>query len=114
MMRYLDAFLASSTGKEVQVKILVPLTLVLISLGWLPAEAGGLFGEGGLFRGSVGEFLDKHVEQPILTPAARAATVAVAAAAGATAGAHLGAPEAGAALGTAVGQAINDAAAGKH
>jgi hypothetical protein len=40
-----------------------------------PANAGGLFGKGGVIRGDVGNFLDKNVEGPILTPAARGATV---------------------------------------
>lgn len=35
------------------------------------ALAGGLFGDGGLIRGDVGNFLDKHVEKPITTPIAK-------------------------------------------
>jgi len=38
-----------------------------------PTTAGGIFGEGGLIRGSVGEFFDKNVEKPITTPLAQAA-----------------------------------------
>ena len=34
-------------------------------------SAGGLFGNGGVFRGSIGNWVDKHVEKPILTPVAR-------------------------------------------
>ena len=78
------------------------------------AEAGGLFGKGGLIRGSVGNFLDKHVEKPILTPAARGAAVAGGAALGAAGALAVGAPpNAGAAVGAAVGHAVNEAAAGK-
>ncbi|CAN5126427.1 hypothetical protein BH10PSE7_BH10PSE7_44150 [soil metagenome] len=35
------------------------------------ALAGGLFGEGGLIRGSVGNALDKAIEKPITTPLAQ-------------------------------------------
>jgi len=37
----------------------------------MPAMAGGLFGEGGLIRGDVGNFLDEHVEQKVTTPIAK-------------------------------------------
>jgi len=35
------------------------------------AFAGGLFGDGGLFRGDIGRFLDTQIEKPIMTPVAR-------------------------------------------
>lgn len=35
------------------------------------AVAGGLFGDGGLIRGSVGDFFDEHVEKKITTPLAQ-------------------------------------------
>jgi hypothetical protein len=45
------------------------LTVVLVSS--TEVYAGGLFGDGGLFRGTVGNWLDKHVEEPITTPIAQ-------------------------------------------
>lgn len=77
------------------------------------AQAGGLFGSGGLIRGSIGNFLDKHVEKPILTPVARGTAVAVGTAVGTVAGAAVGAPQAGAVLGAGAGQFVNEAAAGR-
>jgi len=85
-----------------------------LGLSITPSYAGGLFGKGGIFRGDVGNFLDKNLEQPILTPAARGATVAAGAAAGAAVGALVGAPEAGAVVGAGAGNAVNDYAAGKR
>lgn len=72
------------------------------------AQAGGLFGKGGLIRGSVGAFLDKHVERPILTPVARSTTIAAGAAIGGALGGH-----AGAVAGAAAGEGINRLAAGQ-
>ena len=41
------------------------------SLSTNVALAGGLFGDGGLIRGDIGNFMDKNVEKPILTPIAK-------------------------------------------
>ena len=71
------------------------------------ACAGGLFGDGGIIRGSVGKFMDKHVEQPILTPGVRNLVVG----GGTAIGGYYGGP-AGAVMGGAMGHAINEAAAG--
>ncbi len=79
-----------------------------------PAAAGGVFGDGGLIRGTIGNVLDRHLEKPILTPLAKFTTVAAFGAAGAYGGAFLGAPELGALLGAGAGDAVNDLAAGKH
>jgi len=95
-------------------KTLLSIGSVILFLSAPSAQAGGLFGPGGVIRGDVGNWLNKHVEGPILTPAARAATVAAGAAVGAAAGAMVGAPNLGAAVGAGVGNAVNDAAAGKR
>lgn len=78
---------------------------VVVSTLASPAAAGGLFGHGGIIRGDVGNFLDKHVEKPITTPLARATVVVV----GSAVGAYVGG-EVGAVVGAAVGHAINEAA----
>lgn len=96
-----------------KLKSLTASLLVVSVVAVSPASAGGLFGKGGPFRGSVGNFINKHIEEPILTPVARAATVAIGATVGAAAGTVVGAPKAGAVVGAAVGQAINEKAAGK-
>ena len=82
---------------------IVAVAAIATSLA-LPASAGGLFGNGGLIRGDVGNFLDKNLEQPILTPAARTVTVV----AGAAVGAYV-AGEPGAIIGAVVGHGINEA-----
>ncbi len=79
-----------------------------------PADAGGLFGKGGLIRGSVGNFIAKNVQEPVLTPMARGAVVAGGAVVGAAAGSYVGAPVTGGAAGAGIGQGINDLAAGQH
>lgn len=68
-----------------------------------PAHAGGLFGDGGLIRGSVGNYLDRTIENPILTPFARQATVAT----GTAVGAYYGG-EVGAVIGGFAGHTVND------
>lgn len=79
-----------------------------LSLVSAPAFAGGLFGKGGLIRGSVGGWMDKNVEHPILTPVAQGATVA-----GATAlGTYYGGA-AGGMAGACAGQNINSMFAGQ-
>lgn len=43
-------------------------------LSVFPASAGGLFGKGGVFRGSVGKVLDRKIDKkvtPILKPVAK-------------------------------------------
>lgn len=90
-------------------KILLASATVALVATAPAAQAGGLFGPGGLFRGSVGNFLDKHVEKPILTPLARGTTVAV----GSAVGGYFGG-NAGAAAGAAVGHGINRLAAGQR
>jgi len=49
------------------IKIIAITSLLSVAT---PATAGGLFGKGGIFRGSVGNFLDGAIEKPILTPVA--------------------------------------------
>ena len=88
--------------------------IAALSVNTLPAAAGGLLGDGGLFRGTFGNLLDRHLEKPILTPLAKLITVAAFGAVGAYGGAFLGAPELGALLGAGAGDAANDLAAGKH
>jgi hypothetical protein len=73
------------------------------------AQAGGLFGRGGLIRGSVGNFMDRHIEKPITTPLARGAVVA----GGAAVGAYF-AGEAGAVGGAMLGHGLNRVAAGQR
>jgi hypothetical protein len=92
------------------------LVVAAIGLGaaTLPASAGGPFGKGGLIRGSVGNFIAKNVQRPVLTPLARGATVAAGTALGAAGGAYVGMPATGAAVGGAVGQGVNNIAAGKR
>lgn len=85
-----------------------------LNINALPAVAGGVFGDGGLFRGTIGNLLDRHLEKPILTPLAQLTTVAAFGAVGAYGGAFLGAPELGALLGAGAGDAVNDLAAGKY
>ena len=77
------------------------------------AHAGGLFGDGGLIRGSVGRALDKHVEKPVLTPLAQSTVVASGTVAATAVGATVGAPSVGAIVGAGVGDAVNKEAAGE-
>jgi hypothetical protein len=74
----------------------------------VPAYAGGLFGDGGVFRGTVGNWLDQHVEQPITTPLAQGAAVV----GGAAVGDYYGGP-AGGAAGACAGQMVNQEFAGQ-
>lgn len=74
-----------------------------------PAHAGGLFGNGGLIRGSVGEFLDRTVENPITTPLAQGTAVA----AGTAVGEYYGGPVGGM-VGACVGQGVNERFAGRR
>lgn len=91
-------------------KMTLAVLLAAATIATAPtAQAGGLFGKGGIFRGSVGNFLDKHVEKPVTTPIARGATVA----AGAAVGAYLGG-DAGAVAGAAIGHGVNRVAAGQR
>jgi hypothetical protein len=76
------------------------------------AQAGGLFGEGGLIRGDVGRILDP-VEQQIFTPAARGAVVAGSGFVGGVGGTILGCPACGVYVGEQFGEAINERFAGR-
>lgn len=76
-------------------------------------HAGGLFGEGGLIGGDIGNFLDREVEQPITTPFVQSTTIGVTTGVGIVVGGVLGAPLEGAYVGEHVGQTINERAAGK-
>jgi hypothetical protein len=42
------------------------ITLAIAATFTASVQAGGLFGKGGLIRGDVGNFFDKHVEKPIV------------------------------------------------
>ena len=77
-----------------------------------PANAGGLFGEGGLIRGDVGRALDP-VENRVLTPTARRAVEMGAATFGGFAAGAMGAPPAiGSAVGRCWGRSVNSVFAG--
>ena len=77
------------------------------------ADAGGLFGDGGLFRGTIGEIFDP-VEEQVLTPMAQGAAVAGGAALGAAGAAYVGAPpQMGGMIGACAGQVVNEAFAGQ-
>ena len=72
------------------------------------AQAGGLFGEGGIFRGTVGQVLDK-VENDVLTPVARGTAVVGGAAAGGVGALATGSdPRSGVAAGGMLGQIVNE------
>jgi hypothetical protein len=70
--------------------------------------AGGIFGEKAPFRGTVGNWLDKKLEKPYLTPYARKNTVAATSAIGT----KIGGPVGGL-VGEYVGGKINERAAGQ-
>lgn len=53
-------------------KHLLLTTAMIAALSTSPVQAGGIFGEGGIIRGTVGSFFDKNVEKPITTPIAKA------------------------------------------
>lgn len=76
------------------------------------ATAGGLFGDGGLIRGTVGEIFNEVIEEPILTPLARTTTVAAGTAAGTIVGGHAGHPAIGGLIGNQLGHCVNDVFAG--
>lgn len=95
-------------------KIVVFSAVGALALMSVPAAAGGLFGDGGIFRGTVGNWLDRNVENPITTPLARGAAVVGGAAVGAAGAAYLGAPpQIGSAVGACAGQNINSVFAGR-
>lgn len=102
-------------GLMKNVKCFITATVTAVSLmGTVhSASAGGLFGDGGLIRGSVGKFLDKNLEKPITTPLARGATVAAGTAAGTYVGGLVGAPQIGGAIGGQLGHVTNNVAAGR-
>lgn len=76
------------------------------------AQAGGLFGDGGLIRGDIGRIFDKHVEKPITTPLARQGAVAAGTAAGAFLGGKAGNPAIGGMIGNQMGHCVNSIFAG--
>ncbi len=85
----------------------VAAAAIAVAVGGASANAGGLFGEGGLIRGDIGKFMDP-IEHQVLTPMAQDATVI-----GSTAvGAYFGG-EIGGAIGAQAGNCINQAFAGK-
>lgn len=88
-------------------KTLIAVAAVAASMSISTANAGGLFGEGGLIRGDVGKLLDP-IENKVLTPVAQSATVAGAAAAGAYVGGELGGV-----IGAQAGHCINQVFAGR-
>jgi hypothetical protein len=79
-----------------------------------PASAGGLFGKKhAVFRRTVGTWIGKNVQGPILTPTARTATVAATTTVGTIVGIKTGQPQAGAVAGYLAGNRVNDIFAGK-
>lgn len=89
-------------------KILIAVAAVAATINFTTANAGGLFGEGGLIRGDIGKLLDP-IENKVLTPVAQSATVAGAAAAGAYVGGELGGV-----IGAQAGHCINQVFAGRN
>ena len=77
-----------------------------VSMAVSGANAGGLFGDGGLIRGDVGRIM-APVQQHVLTPVVQGAVVGVGAAAGAVGGGYVGGPT-GAAVGSAAGAATGN------
>ena len=77
-----------------------------------PVHAGGLFGDGGLIRGWVGDQLDP-IEREITTPMARRTVEGLGTAAGGVLGANVGIPTVGAVAGNCFGRAVNSAFAGR-
>lgn len=86
--------------------LLASVAVVGLVVAANPAYAGGLFGKGGLIRGTVGDILDTVVDKP-LTPILQATVVIAGATAAATFIDPLAAP-----AGAALGEGINDAFAG--
>lgn len=86
---------------------LVSIVGLVAGLSVSSANAGGLFGDGGLIRGDVGKILNP-IENKVLTPIAQEATVAGAAAVGTYLGGELGGV-----IGAQAGNCINQAFAGK-
>ena len=90
-----------------RIKLTSLVVAALISVSSVDAYAGGLFGEGGLIRGDVGNFLDRTVERRFTTPLAQGAVTAGATVLGCKYGGLMGCS-----AGNSVGQGINDAFAG--
>jgi len=79
------------------------------------ANAGGLFGEGGLIRGDVGRIM-KPVQERVFTPIVRGTVTGVTTTVGTAVGTYYGGPWGGVAGGTAgvaTGNWINRCAAGR-
>jgi hypothetical protein len=86
-------------------------------LAAIPANAGGLFGDGGLIKGDVGRFMEKHVQEPIATPVLRGAVEYGSTVGGAAVGGYYGGGAgavAGGALGNRLGRGVNDSFAGGY
>jgi hypothetical protein len=98
-------------------RLIIPALIAASVVGFShAATAGGLFGDGGLIRGDVGRFMQKNVQEPILTPMARGAVTTTTAAVGGVVGGVIGGPT-GATIGGLggkyVGDEINRRAAGE-
>jgi hypothetical protein len=92
---------------------LIAASIVVVSHA---ANAGGLFGDGGLIGGDVGRFMQKNVQEPVLTPLVRGAVVGTTTAVGGVVGGALGGPTGatvGGLGGKYVGDEINRYAAGE-
>jgi hypothetical protein len=91
-------------------------SFVMTSLlgGVAVANAGGLFGEGGVIRGSIGNAL-KPVQERVLTPVVRGAVVGAGTTVGTVAGGYYGGPTGavvGGTAGNALGHGVNNCFAG--
>jgi hypothetical protein len=94
-------------------KILIATALTLLALASGHANAGGLFGKGGLIRGDVGKLGDVIIDKPV-TPVLRGTVVAGGAVLGGVGGEMLGIPvPIGAAAGAGMGNEINEIFAGR-
>jgi hypothetical protein len=102
-------------GNTMNPRIIIPALVAASVAGFSQAaNAGGLFGEGGLIRGDVGNFLDRNLEQPVLTPMARNTVVGATTAVGTAVGGYVGGPtgaKLGGYAGGYVGDQINERAA---
>lgn len=88
------------------------VVLAIATLVFGQAQAGGLFGDGGIFRGDVGEWLDP-VENEVLTPMVQETVEATGTVFGGVIGGAVGQPEIGALLGNCWGRNVNSGFAGR-
>lgn len=94
-------------------KILLATTVAFLALTAGHANAGGLFGDGGLIRGDVGRVMNVVVDKPV-TPVLRGAVVAGGAVLGGAGGEMIGIPAPiGSAVGAGMGNQINEIFAGR-